>query len=125
MAIDALERRTGFSASFAAHNDTVCNTIASFSFTMLGFMATVITIFLALYDRPFLKEYRHFRHFGNFLFFYFLTMFCLLIAIVIAFFTIAYKSWLDILFASTLLCLLQILLIGVITYVVVHKTSTC
>lgn len=58
--------------------------VATFSFSMLGFLATVITIITALNDKLRFKVYKRKGYLEDFLFFYFLTILNLFVGFVIA-----------------------------------------
>lgn len=56
------------------YNKDLCLLIGTFSFSMLGFLATVITIIIALSDRLHIKTYRRKGHMKEFLFFYLIAI---------------------------------------------------
>jgi len=58
--------------------------VATFSFSMLGFLATVITVITALNDKLRFKIYKRKGYLEDFLFFYFLTISNLFIGFIIA-----------------------------------------
>lgn len=64
----------GIRLGLTHHNKDLSILIGTFSFSMLGFLATVITIIIALSDRLHIKTYSRKGHMKEFLFFYLIAI---------------------------------------------------
>ncbi len=98
----------------------ICLTIASFSFTLLGFLAAAITIFFGISGKRFVNRYRKNGHLTTFIMFYFFSIICLFLTFGLSVVSLGRNApvvLFDVLTASLVNNFIHALLL---TYIVIH-----
>lgn len=116
------------SCAFALSNSAqaVANVTASFAYTMMGFLAAVITILFAVTSTHSFKKYASDGHLSVLFYFYFCTLFCLVITGVLS--LLNYSNALDVWWFRALIMsfvnnLVQVFMVTAMISNLAHKAS--
>ncbi|EWH03725.1 hypothetical protein [Halomonas sp. BC04] len=110
----AVKGRLGAPLNFSLQSENVSIIIATFAFTMLGFMAAIITVLFAFVDTRVVKKYAKKDYFSTFFLTYFITIISLVMTFGFSLLTFASQGsviFLKLSFVSLINNLVQITLI--------------
>lgn len=117
---------TGHKLPFSPDEKNLVLLIATFCFTMMGFLAAGISFLFSFRRNPFFDRYEERGHLSNFIFFYHMALLWLFITFIfsIIYFSLnGYTACLSLIVVSFINNLVQILFIGIILYNVIHESS--
>ena len=120
--LELLEQKYGFLYQLSVHKEAVAQILASFAFTPLGFLATIITFLFGLSEKPFFRSYIHHGHMANFLFAYFLIMASLFVTFVTSVGSVYSRPLLDVSISAGLLNVCQLLFISFVGFNVTKRS---
>lgn len=107
----------GVRLGLTANNKDLTILLATYSFSMLGFLATIITVVIALGDKLYLKTYRNRHHMDEMLILYFIAILDLFACFIISVLNLGkniYPIIFDVMIILFCNSLFQITLIGII-----------
>ncbi|TVU62997.1 hypothetical protein FQP88_09020 [Vibrio atlanticus] len=102
---------------------TIVTIIATFSFTMLGFMITALAVIVGISDRQRVQDFRHFGLFGILGEMYLITLLALLGNFVLSSMSLVFDELIVHTIALTAINILQIIMVTVSSYILIFRSS--
>lgn len=111
------------SAQLNQKTDVLCQVLASYAFTMVGFLATVITFLFGLSSNRYFQSYTKHGYLNVFLFLYFLTIVSLFAVFVLSIAILYTKNAIIPLLAGTCVSIVLIASISLVGIMIVRRAQ--
>lgn len=105
----------------ANKSDVLLTIVATFSFTMLGFLITALAVIVALHDKPYVKSYTKYGYFHEFGLVYIATLISLLICFTLSLISVVYKDLIPTTLSILSVNIFQIIIISISSYRLIFK----
>lgn len=105
----------------ANKTDVLLTILATFSFTMLGFLITALAVIVGMSDKPRILSYAKYGFFRVFGELYLITLITLLLTFVLSSVTVVLSSLIPWVVVATAVSLVQILMISIASYSLIFQ----
>ena len=113
--------KTAFTTKFLDDTGTLAQILSSFSFTLMGFLATILTVLFTFQDSPFRRAYARHNYLSDLVFFCLLIIFTLLCTFSLSVLLSAFPGVICWLFSLVTLNIFQITVISAIAYNLINE----